>query len=255
MALASGLSRAALLAAAGACVALACGTDTIDLLPERVSERAGSSSGGASAGQDGAGAGSATDMGGSTTQAGSNAEAGGGKSGGAAGSASCSGGPCGGNNSNTGGFDNGGGFGNGCPFGGCQSCFNNNQCPDWLHCSERFGNVCVECDDEVGCRPDQRCNLSIGRCAQVCEHNDECSEGRVCDPTLKACVFCTVDQQCLSDQNENTRRCVAGYCFECIEPSDCPKGPREICANWRCVECASDEDCGFDQHCDAGNCK
>ena len=191
-------------------------------------------------------------MGGSTTQTGSSGEGDGGRFGGAAGSVSCGGGACGGNNS-TGGFGNAGG-GNGCLFG-CQACFNENQCPDWLHCSERFGNVCAECDDEFGCRPGERCNLSNGLCAKVCEHDDECFDGLVCDPILEACVFCSSDQQCLSDQNENTRRCVLNYCFECTESTDCLKGPRQICANRRCVECEFDEDCGFGQHCDMGDCR
>jgi hypothetical protein len=243
--MASGLSRAALqLFAAGACLALACGSHTIDLLPDGASDRAGSSSGGANAGQGNAGTHSPPDTGG-TTQAGSSAEAGGGMSGGAAGSLSCSGGACGGGY-NTGGFGNSGGIMNGCLF--------DNQCDDWLHCSERFGNVCVQCDDEFGCRPNERCNLSIGRCATVCEHDGDCFD-RVCDPILKACVPCSGDQQCLTDQNENTRRCVFGYCFECAESTDCPKGPRQICTNGRCVECAVDEDCGFEQRCELGNCK
>ena len=250
MALASGLSQAALLAAAGACVALACGSTTIDLLPERESDRAGAGSGGVSAGQGSAGAQGGTDVGGTTTQAAAGTEAGGGKFGGAAGSMSCDGGACGG-----GGNSNTGGFANSCPFGACQSCFNDNHCLDWLYCSERLGNVCVECDDEVACRPGERCNLASGRCDRVCERDDQCSDDRVCDPMLKLCVFCSVDQQCLSDQNDNTRRCVFNHCFECAESTDCPKGPRQICAGWRCVECEFDEDCGFDQHCDLGECQ
>ena len=253
MALASGLSRAALLVAAGACVALACSSTTIDLLPERTSERGGSSSGGTNAGQSGAGAHSATDTGGAT-QAGSGTEAGGGKPGGAAGSVSCHGGACGGG-SDTGGVANNGGAMSGCPFGACQECVNDNQCPDWQpHCSKSFGNVCVQCDDEFGCHPSERCNLSIGRCAPVCERDDDCG-GRLCDPILKACVPCSAHEQCLSDQNENTRRCVFGRCSECADSLDCPSGPREICNNGRCAECEFDADCDFDQHCEQGTCE
>src|SRR5687767_5822062 len=102
------ISRAGSLAAALALVALACGSETIDLLPDR--SNGGGSAG--TAGQSSAG----------SEPGGRSAQDSGGKGGSSSGSGGCQGSSCG--SGAIAGFTGfGGAFWSGCPYGaGCQPC-------------------------------------------------------------------------------------------------------------------------------------
>jgi hypothetical protein len=239
-------------AASLALVVLACGSETIDLLPDRSAGGAAMATAGQSnAGTESAGlAGALTsDSGGGGSGSGS-----GGVSAGTGSGGSC-GGTCGGDN--VGGAVSSGGYFNGCPYGtACQRCADDGGCPDRLHCSQQFG-VCVECDELTACRQGFRCNVSTGRCAPSCDRSDDCTDGRVCDQELGACVQCWSHQQCENDPWPSTHRCVLGQCVECTQASDCQDPERPICSQneLRCVQCWFDQQCPFNQRCELGRCQ
>jgi hypothetical protein len=246
MAGAQAARRAGSFAASLALVALACGSETIDLLQNRSVGGAAN----ATAGQSSAG----TDSANSAGQAAAATSGTGGASAGTGSGGSCDG-TCGGNNA--GGVVSFGGYFNGCPYGtACQLCVDDPDCPDRLHCSQQFG-VCVECDETAGCRQGFRCNVSTGRCAPSCESSDDCANGKVCDQELGACVQCSTDEQCENDQWSSTHRCALGWCVECTQASDCNDQERPICApsELRCVQCLFNEQCPFNQRCELNRCQ
>jgi hypothetical protein len=253
------LRPAGLLAALASVVAVACGSDTIDLLPP-VADAIGG--GGAS------NAGTRADVGGgimggagsiipvaAAGNAGSFAGRGGtpGGSGqaGRNGSGDCTGPGCdsGGNTS----F--GGTFNFPCELTGtCTTCLKDSQCPTDRYCVH---NICLECSNDKQCKPGYSCDRLIGHCSPSCQNSLECRDGRVCDPTQGACVTCTPNgDECPSpDGNDpEARICYFRRCVECTGDQDCTQGARPYCVENRCIECLRDEDCGGgNMRCDRGS--
>ncbi|MDF3071991.1 MAG: hypothetical protein K0R38_7592, partial [Polyangiaceae bacterium] len=202
--------RRTLLAAA---LVVACGTDTIDLLPAGV----GGSVSGATAG--GSAAGTAMTSGGGGS-GGSGAGFGGGASGsgGVGGASGCSGLGCGGFGSNDG-FAGEGGEGG--------------ECKDF--------EIFCPCGPQGRCGVGTKCNERLGRCTQQCDYPFECGgDGFLCEE--HSCAICTDDQQCEQYGSFGRRECVDGRCEECAESSDCPD-ESPMCVGRRCIQCLTNEDC------------
>lgn len=201
--------RATLLAAA---LVVACGTDTIDLLPAGV----GGSVSGATGGGGAAGT-AMTSGGGGGGSGGSGAGVGGGASGngGVGGASGCSGLGCGGFGSNDG-------------FGG-----EGGECKDF--------EVFCPCGPEGRCGIDTKCNERLGLCTRKCDYPFECGgDGFLCEE--HSCAICNDDQQCEQYGSFGRRECVDGRCEECEESSDCPD-ESPMCVGRRCIQCLTNEDC------------
>jgi hypothetical protein len=245
------LRQAGLVAALGAAMALACGSDVIDLLPPAsgLSGGAGTAGSPVQAGMDTEGGKAGSDAMPQAGSAGSGGTSAGGGSGGVSvgGFAGCSSG------FNCGGFNDGFGGGFGCINGpgGCISCSNDDECPLGKHCSHFLGNICVQCADKGQCRQGYTCDRLVGRCGKSCESTIDCDEGHVCDMAQGTCVSCFDNRDCEQDPDPDTRFCVARRCVECMVPGDCIVPGRPVCAAFQCVECAGDDDCGG-RHCDIG---
>ena len=238
------LGRAAIFAALGPLVAVACGSETIDLLPPQMGQEAAGSAG--------------DSAGGSTTSSGAGGNAG------ASGSAASAG--------------NGGTavtcFGLGCAgsfnfggFGGtfmddddcnpqeqqCAPCQVDEQCPNDDRCSLLLGGKCVECAQAEHCYAGFSCDLGVGRCAQACQESIDCPEERVCDESGGVCVECLDHFDCGLEErycNKLSHRCV-----ECLSDDDC--GESKVCAGGNCTECYLDKHCDAGLHCDIprGHCE
>lgn len=203
------LCRASLLAAA---VVVACGTDTIELLPTQPVGVGGSASGaGGTASSPAAGA----PNGGSPEVAGaSGATLGGSASGSGGAFGGCSGFGC-------------GGFGSGGGFGG-----DGGECKEFEFCP---------CGPQDRCGPGTKCNLRLGWCTPECDNPLECpGEGSLCED--HSCGTCTEDDQCEKYGGFGRRVCVNQRCEECEGPSDCPED-EPMCVGRRCIQCMKDEDC------------
>jgi len=218
------LRPAGLLAALGAVVAVACGTDYIELLPlsagsssvsggfggQEIGGRGGMPSVAGTAGNLTAGASSGS--GGDTNEGGEGAMGGFAPSGGRGygGFAGCAGFGC-------------GGFGGsgGAPQG---------------QCSENDLRWCAPCDDQLGCRAPYRCNERIQLCLPSCESAEQCRPARVCDPTFKTCGPCFSDEQCATQGRPDLRACelTSGRCVECNDRVPC--ADPEVCAVAQCVK-------------------
>lgn len=261
------LGRAALAVAVASAIAVACGSDLVDLLPPM--SRAGS------AGAAGTGAISSagtTSSGGMRNDAGSSPTSQGGISGalttggnGGTFNGGCSGFGfgCGDGGENPGfGGSFGGSFGGPfCPaFGSCTRCVSDAQClaPE-PHCSRFLGNICVECAENGSgqCKPGQSCDRNVGRCGQSCKSSADCLDNRFCDLMEGTCVACFDNRQC--ESNPAGHLCYLRRCVQCLDDADCTLGDRRHCANLECVQCTSDKDCtgtnGGAGHCDTAHAR
>ncbi len=223
---ASRLRHATLLAAI---VAVACGTDTIELLPL--------GTGGSAAGA--AGSVSAAGLGGGGTSLGGASAGLGGSSGGssgAGGSFATGGGGCSG--LGCGGFGSENGFGG---FGG-----DGGDCDD--------NHFLCPCGPQGRCAFGTKCNPRLDVCLAKCENALECREGFLCED--RTCTQCSLDEQCQQFGTFERNVCVEGRCEECRGPSDCPDD-RPMCVYRRCVQCDSDDDCPESAVCDEarGRCE
>jgi hypothetical protein len=201
-------------------VGVACGTNTMDLLPLGVG-------GGTSSGAVGTGGGGGSEL--MTT--GGNAAGGGtgGTSAGTGGDAASgsSGAPSAGGGATSG--DGGcGGVGCGGDAGG--------QGGDSGECTDRF----CPCGPQGQCSMPWRCNERLGLCLPECDGPWECPEGFLCEEST--CAACTEDTQCERYGPFLRTVCVNGRCEECAAPSDCPLDS-PICFGRRCVECVTNDDC------------
>lgn len=255
------IRQAGLLVGLAALTALACGSDTISLLPvpgpsggsAGQSASAGSSSGGdamPSAGRDneggsrnGGGAGR-----GGNGDAGSSVELGGSVS---FGGAFCNGPGCAGGTNGTG---NPGGT---CIAGidNCTACGPNGQCPTGLRCgssSKQTKNKCVTCVEDGDCDHGTRCDIPTGRCAAPCRSSEDCGPDKVCDTAFGVCVQCASQNDC-ERIRPDLQACHMHRCFECEYADDCTGPGLGFCIGYRCIECYTKEDCGgrscFDNKC------
>lgn len=224
------LGPAGLLAALGALVAVACGTDTIELLP--LNSGGSGSSGGGTGGRLGGGSGGADSTASGAGAGGVVTPAGGGGTGGA------------GNGGTAGAFSNGGkGGGYGC-FGSACGGFSGAGGGSYSPCPDPTPPWCTPCSSNDDCREPERCNLRVGLCLPGCTTTTDCTnEGHVCDPTYKTCGPCFNDDQCAERGNPKRRACelsLGGRCVECNERVACTQG---VCSLNQCVECRNDSDC------------
>jgi hypothetical protein len=234
------------LAAFGAMIVVACGTDTIELLPLSAGSSVGS---GAGTHSGNAGAGANLNAGNAGTSGGM--APGGAGSGGMAGffpnggRGGCSGFSCAGSSGGGGLSGNSGGSsgGNG----------------DNPACADNDLPFCMPspCTDNSDCRPPFRCNTRLSLCLNGCNSSMDCLlERHVCDPTTNTCVACFEDAQCVDDGSPKTRACEysTGHCVECNERVPCLQG---TCINLQCIECVNDQDCGAGRICDKvrGRCE
>ncbi len=245
------LRRGAALAALIALAAAACDTETIELLAPRAT--AGSTEAGQPAMLPGGGAAGVPSHGGSS----GDPQGGTGASSGSAGSALGEAGSGGDGDCEGCGGVGGGAGGSGGVLGGpncsggpgtCSPCQSDEQCGDW-HCSQQLGGICVQCTDSSHCKPGSRCDGVVGRCAQSCEGNLTCREGRICDPQFLTCVACIDDEQCEQDGDPQTAYCAGRRCVECTRNDDCTRGSKNLCLGGRCAECFFDKDCGPGGYC------
>jgi|SRR6478609_2302485 len=225
------LRPAGLLAALGAVVVVACGTDYIELLP--LSAGSAMANGGAG-GQEFGGRGGTQP----SPLSGSAGSAVAGSSGGAGGNLA-DGGSADVDGGTAGAITNGGRSGSGSGYGGFGGCggygcggFGGNQ----PQCSENDLRFCAQCDDKLGCRAPYRCNERIQLCLPACESAEQCRPARVCDPTFKTCGPCFSDDQCATQGRPDLRACelTTGRCVECNERVACMDP--EVCSLAQCVK-------------------
>jgi hypothetical protein len=230
---------------------LACGADTISLLPAM----------GGSAGEAAGTAGTHNDTGGDAgNESHGGADGGAGRSGSASGGSlsnggsSCSGSGCAG-------FGNGGAptFGGNAqcvsPFDNCTPCGPNQQCPNGMHCSVELQNKCVWClrDEDCGSR-DAHCDVTTGRCGPPCDAEQRCTDARVCDVAQDVCVQCVGRQDCERNRPD-LPYCHQRRCVECEVSDDCSGPGRQYCIGYRCIECFTDHDCPNGEFCNIdGHC-
>jgi len=234
------LRPAGLLAASISLVAVACGTDTLDLLPRgALAGMAGAGSGGQplagtggveiTAGNAGAASGSQSGMGGLLNGgAGDGGNGGSFQNGGKGGGYGCVGFTCGGSNA-------GGGGGS----GGTDP-----------RCPEPGSPWCTPCNDSDDCPPQFSCS-SFSYCRPTCTSSWECPKDGVCDETYGTCGPCFSDPQCAAEGIPKRNACeiVLGRCVECNERVDCMRGN---CVSLQCVICDDDKDCMGGKRCDRG---
>jgi hypothetical protein len=259
------IRQAGLFAGLAALTALACGSDTISLLPVPSASggsagqaaTAGSSNGGEatpSAGRNndggsrngsGAGRGGNGNVGGNVDQAGALSFGG----------SLCNGQSC------AGGFNGAGnpsGFGGGTCVAGidnCTPCGPNGQCPMDMRCgtSKQTKNRCVWCVEDADCDHGMSCDIATGRCAPPCRSSEDCQADRICDMASGVCVQCASSNDC-----ERTRPdlpvCHAHRCYECEFADDCTGPGLGFCIGYRCIECFTKEDCGG-RFCEDNRCR
>jgi len=245
------LRQAGLLAGLAALLAVACGADTISLLPPMPggSAGAGAVAGNATAGQMPS-AGSDNASGGSSSGAGGNAGSVNGGSN-AQGGSICSGLGCGGVVSIGGniagppcfnGFDN------------CTPCSPQGQCPNGQQC-DPGRDRCVWCLGDRDCGDKEpHCDRATGRCAPGCDVEQRCVDGRVCDTAWDVCVQCVTRDDCASRFPDVF--CHQHRCVECEVSDDCEGPGQRYCLGYRCIECLSDHDCPNNEFCNNdGRCQ
>jgi hypothetical protein len=258
------IRQAGLLAGLAALTALACGSDTISLLPVP-------NPGGGSAGEStsaGSGGSEATPNAGRSNEGGSrngsgagrggNGNAGGSVDGGSAssfGGSLCNGQSCAGGSPGTG---NANGFGGGTCIAGidnCTPCETDAQCPMDMRCgssSKQTKNKCVTCVEDSDCDHGLRCDVPIGRCAPPCRSSEDCGPDKLCDTTFGVCVQCASQNDC-ERIRPDLQACHMHRCFECEYADDCTGPGLGFCIGYRCIECFTKEDCGgrpcFDNKC------
>lgn len=237
--------------------ALACGADTISLLPPLTGGTAGMA---ASAGSRSVSDGGDDDNDG---HGGSESPGDAGRGGGGAAGTS----PNGGVPSFGGVFCNGcGGLGNASgslAFGGntcvpgydnCTPCGPNGQCPMDQQCAPELGNVCVWCQDRDDyCGKDARCDVLTGRCAPACANGELCFDGKICDKAQGVCLQCASDHDC--DRIRPDMICHQHRCVECEVSDDCTGRGRRYCVGYRCYECIENHECPEGKSCDGGRCE
>jgi hypothetical protein len=112
-------------------------------------------------------------------------------------------------------------------------------------------HVCVECigvDDCAG-HGNSTCNRVTDRCVSPCTVNDDCPWPEVCDVAQGACAECLDDSQCASTRDE--KRCAQERCVQCESAQDCPTGAQ--CWQATCVDCVTDADCRDGGTCSTGH--
>lgn len=156
-------------------------------------------------------------------------------------------------------------------------------------------NYCADCQTSGQCRLKEECHADTDagtqRCAlragwgTVCERNDQCQAGQWCvqglckDSTeVRLCPNGTAEE-CLTGQRCNAVNLVCEEDLGCAENADCSPGevcnvgshscvprctpqtqaqvcgPSEKCVDEKCVQCATDAECGVGLFCDAaGQC-
>jgi hypothetical protein len=221
------LLRGGLLAAT---LALACGTDTIELLPPRGEAGGPPAGGSATSGAPGEGASGSTNAGMSGSAAAGAAGSGGSGgsfAGGGTDMGGCSGLAC-------------GGFGNFTGAGGDGSC-------------DDFHEGCP-CGPQDRCDFGLTCNTQLGTCLRSCINGRALTCGTdelLCRDSI--CQPCGSDPECVRFGAPGRERCVKGRCQECATTNDC-YGP-DRCVDNRCIQCMDSNDCVaptgqcFEKHC------
>jgi len=102
-------------------------------------------------------------------------------------------------------------------------------------CHLQFG-TCVECENELDCRTDSKCNAI---CFEgICEPSSiDCTQNptlKICDVQGGECGACAVDADC---KNALMPHCGSGVCSECNDD----------------YHCRDNTDCNA--YCEEGNCK
>jgi hypothetical protein len=110
---------------------------------------------------------------------------------------------------------------------------------------------CVDVPDQCPCPLETYCDLGLGKCVIGCTRDEECDEGRICDPIKRECApGCREDADCGGGQICEGLVCIAG----CRTDATC--GPMEICDAMSCRQgCNTDGECPAGQICDATVCR
>lgn len=133
------------------------------------------------------------------------------------------------------------------PTGACVPCFNDSQCGDSQRC---VANACVQCRDKADCEPYEACDTVSHRCRKPCVDASSC----VSMSTTPLCGdrgFCTCSAEICEGFPER-RHCDLnrGACVECSSNDDCSSDDEKYCSDGFCVRCKLDAHCSGDKRCD-----
>ena len=116
-------------------------------------------------------------------------------------------------------------------------------------------NQCVDCSDDDECGQGKVCDPASDRCLSQCADADDCpASAPTCDLARGVCIFCIADSQCGADAPICDGS--VGQCVKCLHDVQCP-APTPRCAwDGECVECEQSSDCPSGKSCDpvAHNC-
>lgn len=99
------------------------------------------------------------------------------------------------------------------------------------------------------CTRDDECHggFCLDKRCVSCKSDGDCTTGpRKCDNTIGACVACSVNAHC--NTNDGPTLCSSGYCI-CETDAECVRNGNPIatgrCHNGACIGCTGDGDCRF----------